>query len=112
MPLGSGCFAWLRPKKALPPGEATIRLAYLRYQLEEEVPRQEVCESPKLFAQYLALTTYCLQEKEHKKEVESMQSEMKDLRVHITTLQHALAATQVIRSKLQSCESRRCDEQT
>jgi hypothetical protein len=50
--------------------------------------------------------------KEHKKEVESMQSEMKDLRVHITTRQHALAATQVIRSKLQSSEIRRCDEQT
>jgi hypothetical protein len=43
-----------------------------------------------LSAQYLALTTCCLQEKEHKKEVESMQSEMKDLRVQITKLQHAM----------------------
>ena len=47
MPLGS-CFAWLRPKKMQPPGEATLRLTYLRYQLEEEVSIQEVRESLKL----------------------------------------------------------------
>jgi hypothetical protein len=40
-----------------------------------------------------------LQEEEHKKEVESMQSEMKDLRAHITKLQNALAATQVISAR-------------
>jgi hypothetical protein len=38
------------------------------------------------------VTTCCRQEKEHKKEIESMQSEMKDLRAHI---RNALAATQV-----------------
>jgi hypothetical protein len=31
-----------------PPGEATLRLTYLRYQLEEEVSIQEVRESLKL----------------------------------------------------------------
>ena len=56
------------------------------------------------FARLAALvTTCCRQEKEHTKEVESMQLEINDLHAQLTTLRNALAATQVKRLCLALC---------
>jgi hypothetical protein len=58
------------------------------------------------FARLAALvTTCCRQEKEHTKEVESMQLEINDLHAQLTTLRNALAATQVKRL----CVARACN---
>ena len=56
------------------------------------------------FARLVALvTTCCRQEKEHTKEVESMQLEINDLHAQLTTLRNALAATQVQRLCVARC---------